>query len=387
MRCVPSSRLHNLSDTEEGLVGVEGPTKPEDPEPGSKRSLRRSALRRPEGHLVPGPFASVGPGELFSHELYAGGQSPPAYMFGRWAPTRNDGPQATDRSCVMSGRTGRQMFGKRWRTGFALVALLGVMILGGLLALGIGPYGETSMGTMNGVESPTVAEAPEVVDKPEVQEKATKVTEKAAEPGKKAAQTKEKIAEEDKAETAEAPQKKAGAAQREPVRRASAEEEVLPPAPADPTMSLTIPKMGLYDNTVLNTQTDQALDQGAIKLPSTGFPWQDNANPYITAHRVGYAGTESYYQFYDLPALQPGDDIYLTDANGTTYSYHVTDIFAVDPTETWVTYPIPGEDMLTLQTCIESANDWWTLGPAMMGSWASLDRLVVRAERVAVYPA
>ena len=48
------------------------------------------------------------------------------------------------------------------------------------------------------------------------------------------------------------------------------------------------------------------MDLGAVKLPSTGFPWQGGANTYIAAHRIGWPGTESDYQFYNLPAMQNG---------------------------------------------------------------------------------
>jgi len=163
----------------------------------------------------------------------------------------------------------------------------------------------------------------------------------------------------------------------------------LPPAPSDPTMYLTIPKLGLYDNTVYNDSSPATLDVGAAKIPSTGFPWQDNANPYIAGHRIGYAGTESYYQFYELPSMQKGDEVILEDANGSVYTYEVTKIFAVMPQDSWVTEPIPGKDMVTLQTCVASLDDWWTITPGLLTSPPGPEtaRLIVRAERVDVKPA
>lgn len=176
---------------------------------------------------------------------------------------------------------------------------------------------------------------------------------------------------------------RSGAGTRESARQVS------PPPPSDPTMSLTIPRLELYGDTVRNDDSGWALDQGAIKLPPTGFPWQDGANTYVTGHRIGYAGTESRYQFYNLPAIQDGDAVYLTDANGATYEYRVTEKFAVEPTESWVTEPVAGKDMVSLQTCVDSLepSTWWDITPRLMRAGPDSGRLIVRAEKVATYPA
>ena len=120
------------------------------------------------------------------------------------------------------------------------------------------------------------------------------------------------------------------------------------------------------------------MDYGAIKLPHTAFPWQDNANTYIAAHRLGWPGTASYHQFYNLPLLAEGDVIYLGDVNGTTYTYEVTGFREIMPNETWVTAPQAGRDMVSLQTCIENFGDYWTMGP----NWYV--RYIVQADRVSV---
>ncbi|MDQ4026568.1 MAG: sortase, partial [Actinomycetota bacterium] len=39
------------------------------------------------------------------------------------------------------------------------------------------------------------------------------------------------------------------------------------------------------------------------------------------------------------------------DANGREYTYEVFNNFVVDPTDVWVTEPVPGKNILTLQTC------------------------------------
>lgn len=165
---------------------------------------------------------------------------------------------------------------------------------------------------------------------------------------------------------------------------ASGEKEARPAPPSDPTLYLTVPRLELYDHTVRNDDSQWALDTGAIKLPPTGFPWQGGANTYIAGHRIGWPNTESYYQFYNLPAMQEGDQVILSDANGAVYTYKVSEIFAVSPDEAWVTNPIAGRDMVTLQTCTETPNDWWTLGPKLYSSGPESGRLVVRADKVSV---
>ena len=48
-----------------------------------------------------------------------------------------------------------------------------------------------------------------------------------------------------------------------------------------------------------------------------------------------------------------GDMIYLSDSNGTTYTYRVFKTFTVTPYDTYVTAPVPGDTVVTLQTCID----------------------------------
>lgn len=165
-------------------------------------------------------------------------------------------------------------------------------------------------------------------------------------------------------------------------KKPSSEGRGAPPPPEDPTLYLTVPKLGLYGHTVRNDDSQWALDQGAIKLPPTGFPWQGGANTYIAGHRIGWPNTESYYQFYNLPAMKNGDKVILEDTNGTVYTYEVSKIFAVSPDEAWVTNPIAGRDMVSLQTCTESPDDWWTIGPDLYSSGPESGRLIVRADKV-----
>ena len=241
---------------------------------------------------------------------------------------------------------------RRQKAGFVLLVSLAIVVLGGVMFLRAGAFLGAGAEPVGRVEDPTLAGAPET-----------------------AAEVKEQGAVEERNEEAEGGKEEEATANK-------TEEEALPPAPDDPTMYLTIPKMGLYDNTLRNDDSTWALDQGAAKLPQTGFPWQNDANTYISAHRLGWPGTESYYQFYDLPLLTYGDTIYLTDANGTTYTYEVTEFLEVSPSDTWVTNPVgDGRDVISLQTCIENFGDYWTMGP----TWSA--RYIVRGDKVAVDPA
>ena len=145
--------------------------------------------------------------------------------------------------------------------------------------------------------------------------------------------------------------------------------------PAGAMMSLSVPAMGISDIPVVEGTSEASLSQGAGHLPGTGYPWVSGSNTYIAGHRIGYPGTPSDHVFWNLPNLGLGDEILLTDSNGTTYTYAVSEIFEVSPTDLSVTTPTGG-DVVSLQTCIEDYGDYWTPGP----NW--FVRYVVRAERV-----
>src|ERR687898_1650235 len=145
--------------------------------------------------------------------------------------------------------------------------------------------------------------------------------------------------------------------------------------PAGAMMSLSVPAMGISDIPVVEGTSEASLSQGAGHLPGTGYPCAPGSNTYIAGHRIGYPGTPSDHVFWNLPNLVQGDQILITDSNGTTYTYAVSEIFEVSPTDLSVTMPTGG-DVVSLQTCIEDYGDYWTPGP----NW--FVRYVVRAERV-----
>ncbi len=178
---------------------------------------------------------------------------------------------------------------------------------------------------------------------------------------------------------------KEAAAKEAAERQAASRESDSPPqaaVPPDTTMYLTIPKIGLQDVLVQDGISEVVLSQGVGHLPGTGYPWIEGSNTYIPGHRIGYPGTGSDLVFWELPSLVAGDEVILEDSLGQVYTYRVTEVFAVTPLETWVTPPIAGKDMVTLQTCTESVTDWWTVGPQLMSSGPGSGRLIVRAERV-----
>ena len=163
-----------------------------------------------------------------------------------------------------------------------------------------------------------------------------------------------------------------------PTEEEPAEEAPRAPAvPEDPTLYLTVPKLGLYDHTVRNDDSEVALDMGAVKLPDTGFPWeQKDTNTYIACHRLGWPGNESYNQCLNLPLMQQGDQIFLEDSLGRAYEYRVTEALQITAQDTWIKRPTEGKDVISLQTCIETLGNVWTMGP----NWTA--RYVVQAEKV-----
>ncbi len=125
--------------------------------------------------------------------------------------------------------------------------------------------------------------------------------------------------------------------------------------PEDKTLTITVPAMSRIENDAIpDTEGDdeEALGQNAgIHLKGTGFPWQEEANVYIAGHRLGYPNTESFLSFWDQDNVQVGDEVYVTDANGKEYTYRVFESLIVEPTDVWVIEPVPGKNILTLQTC------------------------------------
>ncbi len=120
------------------------------------------------------------------------------------------------------------------------------------------------------------------------------------------------------------------------------------------TLTVTVPKMARVENDIVPDvagDNEEALgENAAIHLKGTGFPWEEEANVYLAGHRLGYPNTESFLAFWDLDVLEDGDEVLLEDADGRRYTYRVFEEFIVDPTDTYVTEPVEGKNILTLQT-------------------------------------
>lgn len=243
-------------------------------------------------------------------------------------------------------RARRRAYKKRRQTGLYVFIGVAVLALGALLFYGadraIDAVLQSDTGSVEQVAEPAGSEAPEPIP------------ERATEGAKQEADLalKEEAAEDD---------------------------DAVPVPPGDPTMSLTIPKLGIADAVVADG--DAGLELGAMHLPGTGFPWLPGSNTYIAGHRIGFPGTGSDHIFYSLPSLASGDEVTLTDSLGQDYTYRVSEVFAVTPFDLWVTAPT-GTDVVTLQVCTETPGDWWTIGPGLMSSGPESGRLIVRAVRV-----
>ncbi len=250
----------------------------------------------------------------------------------------------------MGNRSQMRKFRKRrQRAGFALLTSLVLIVLGVVVFFRTDPFQRTSeTAPVERVSVPMIGGAPEAV-------------------AEGAGQTEQ---------GSQATSDKGGGEK----KQRPAEETPVAPVPATDDLWATIPSLGIYDAYVTNSDAESALDYGLTKRTDTGFPWQDDANTYIVGHRLGWPGTGSYHIFYDLPLMDYGDKVYLYDDNGTTYTYEVTAFYEVVPSETWVTKPVPGKPMVSLQTCIENYGDYWTMGP----DWYV--RYIVQAERVSVSP-
>jgi sortase A len=125
--------------------------------------------------------------------------------------------------------------------------------------------------------------------------------------------------------------------------------------PSDKTLELTVPAMARIENDKVpytSGNDEEALKtHAAIHLEGTGFPWDNEANVYIAGHRVGYPGTKSNLVFWDLDKMEKGDEIFLTDADGTRYTYQVFEKRVISPNTVSIMRPTKGRNIVSLQTC------------------------------------
>jgi sortase A len=120
-------------------------------------------------------------------------------------------------------------------------------------------------------------------------------------------------------------------------------------------LELTVPAMDRVDGVpvydALESGYEEALHDGTVHVRGTGFPWQREANVYIAGHRVGYPGTRSNLVFWDLDKLEKGDEIFLTNADGTRYTYEVFRKRVISPDAVSIMRTTKGKNIVSLQTC------------------------------------
>jgi sortase A len=125
--------------------------------------------------------------------------------------------------------------------------------------------------------------------------------------------------------------------------------------PESKKLELTVPALDRVDGVPVydapRSGYEKALHDGTVHVRGTGFPWQDVANVYIAGHRVGYPGTRSNLVFWDLNKLEKGDEIFLTDADGTRYTYEVFEKRVISPDTVSIMRPPKGKNIVSLQTC------------------------------------
>jgi sortase A len=250
---------------------------------------------------------------------------------------------------------------------YMMAALL--LLAGGLLIAGRMFGADTER--VRSVQPPEIVQAPDAIKKPEAKEpeKKDENKEEKDEPSE-APVAEAPVAE---APVAEAPVAEAPVAEA-PVAEAPVEEGVIAdaPVPGSTAMTLSVPKMGIAGDPIYEGVDDATLRNGAGHSPTSGYPWVPGSNTYIASHVLGYEGTGSFMDFAALPSMAYGDQIMISDANGTTYTYTVSEILEVAITDVWVMGPT-GADQISLQTCINPP--------------AYDVRLVVRGDLTSVQPA
>ena len=267
----------------------------------------------------------------------------------------------------MTGRSG-----SGWgRAGVLLLGVVALVVLGTSVFVGTRLLPGAGEEQAQSAVEDTTAKAKEAGKK---DESANKDEAKKDEAKKDSAEEQKKeTSDREQVEVAAAEPEPAAASQYAPAEATSAEAPAS--APADTTMSLSVPSIGLSGVPVYEGTAESSLSAGTGHLAGTGYPWIPGSNTYVAGHRLGYPGTGSDHIFWDLPSVAIGDPVSLTDANGRTYNYAVSEILEVPITDMSVTEPT-GSDVVSLQTCIEDYGDYWTAGP----NWNV--RYVVRAEKV-----
>ena len=127
-------------------------------------------------------------------------------------------------------------------------------------------------------------------------------------------------------------------------------------APLQPN-EILIPSIGVrapivYVDVISEPVFVEALHHGVVHYPMTANVGEPG-NAFLFGHSSDWIGVEDPYRnvFALLPHLLVGDEITVTDQDGLTFTYVVTETFIVTPTDTRVLEQGDGtESILTLQT-------------------------------------
>lgn len=121
--------------------------------------------------------------------------------------------------------------------------------------------------------------------------------------------------------------------------------------PETGTVRLSVPRLGITDLPVPTGSTQAELDrEGIIRLDGTGLPGRKGSNTFIVGHALGYPTTRVRFVFRYLEKMRPGDEI-LVASGGKRYTFRVYDRLTVRPEDYWVTYPVTGKTVVSLQSC------------------------------------
>lgn len=124
------------------------------------------------------------------------------------------------------------------------------------------------------------------------------------------------------------------------------------PKPRDTRLLLSVPRLGLKDVMVRDSPEQAYLDrEGIMHLSGTGFPYERGSNTYIAGHAGDFDTSRIPNVFRNLKNLRRGDLILLRDATGRTYNYRVYERLLLTPRDVWVTKPVAGKKIVSLQTC------------------------------------
>lgn len=144
-----------------------------------------------------------------------------------------------------------------------------------------------------------------------------------------------------------------------------------PPSVQKPTREeeyrLAIPSLGIMD-AVVKANTDD-LTKSLIQYKQTAYPGEPGA-PVIFGHSTlpqFFSSTNYLTIFSTLPTIKLGNDIFVSYA-GVKYTYRVSNMYEVKPTEFWVLKQDYNQKILKLITCVPPGT--------------KLRRLVVEAELI-----